>query len=243
MRQKAQDDVAKYDHVSFAFETVTHLEKIDNFFVVTTEKTSYQARKVLLTMGFQEKLPDIKGIVEVYGKSLFYCPWCDGYELRQRQLVVAVPAAVMGHMSKLIRNWSKDIIFCALDGQEPALDVLAYFQAKNITLETKAISEFVHQDGNMLAVRFVDGTELARNGGFIGINVDTHFDFLASLPLEREETGKISCDIFGETSVPGLFVAGEAKCVMPTQLIDAASDGNTIAKFVVSQIIEEDDNT
>lgn len=242
LRQKARADVAKYDHVSFATETVTCLEKVDNCFVVTTDSATYQARKLLLTMGFQEKLPDIKGIEDVYGKSIFYCPWCDGYELRDRQLVVAVPSVVMGHMSKLILNWSKDIVFCALDGQEPASDVLDYFRTKNIGLETKAISEFIHQDGNLLAVRFEDGTELVRNGGFIGISVDTHFDFLTPLALEREDSGKIICNDFGETSVSGLFVAGEAKGVMPTQLIDAASDGNTIAKFAAAQIIEEDDN-
>lgn len=242
LRQKARADVAKYDQVSFARETVTRLEKVDNHFVVKTETASYQARKILLAMGFQEKLPDIKGLKEVYGKSAFYCPWCDGYELRNRQLVVAVPSGVMGHMSKLIRNWSKDLVFCALDGQEPASEVLEYFQAKNIGLETKGISEFVHQDGNLRAVRFEDGTELLRNGGFIGIGVDTRFDFLEPLALEREDTGKLTCNDFGETSVPGLFVAGEAKGIMPTQLIDAASDGNTIAKFVATQIIEEDDN-
>ncbi|MGQ9412418.1 NAD(P)/FAD-dependent oxidoreductase [Streptococcus pluranimalium] len=242
LRQKARADVAKYDQVSFATETVTRLEKVDNHFVVKTETASYQARKILLAMGFQEKLPDIKGLEDVYGKSVFYCPWCDGYELRNRQLVVAVPSGVMGHMSKLIRNWSKDLVFCALDGQEPASEVLEYFQAKNISLETKGISEFVHQDGNLRTVRFEDGTELLRNGGFIGIGVDTRFDFLEPLALEREETGKLTCNNFGETSVPGLFVAGEAKGIMPTQLIDAASDGNTIAKFVAVQIIEEDDN-
>lgn len=242
LRQRARADVAKYKYVTFATETVIRLEKVSNFFVVTTDRISYQARKVLLTMGFQEKLPDIKGIEDVYGKSVFYCPWCDGYELRGRQLVVAVPSAVMGHMSKLIRNWSQDIVFCALDGQEPTSDVLNYFQAKNITLETKVISEFVHQDGNLVAVRFEDDTELVRNGGFVGIGIDTYFDFLDPLALEREETGKLTCNIFGETSVTGLFVAGEAKGIMPSQLIDAASDGNTIAKFVVAQIIEEDDN-
>lgn len=242
LRQKARADVAKYEHVSFATETVTGLEKVANHFVVTTDQASYQARKVLLTMGFQEKLPDIKGLRDVYGTSVFYCPWCDGYELRGRQLVVAVPSAVMGHMSKLIRNWSKDLVFCALDGQEPASEVLDYFQAKSIGFETKAISEFVHEEGNLLTVRFEDGTELARTGGFIGIGVDTQFDFLAPLALEREDTGKIACNEFSETSVPGLFVAGEAKGIMPTQLIDAASDGNTIAKFVAVQLIDEDDD-
>ncbi|MGX7776902.1 NAD(P)/FAD-dependent oxidoreductase [Streptococcus pluranimalium] len=242
LRQKARADVAKYEEVSFATETVTRLEKVDNLFVVTTDKGSYHTRKVLLTMGFQEKLPDIKGIREVYGKSLFYCPWCDGYELRHRQLVVAVPSALMGHLSKLIRNWSKDIVFCALDGQQPAADVLNYFQTKNIRLETKPISSFVHQDGNLVAVRFEDGTEITRTGGFVGISVDTYFDFLEPLALEREDSGKISCNEFGETSVPGVFVAGESKGIMPTQLIDAASDGNVIAKFVAAQIMEEDDD-
>ncbi|MFU2206175.1 NAD(P)/FAD-dependent oxidoreductase [Streptococcus pluranimalium] len=242
LRQKAQADVAKYEHVSFATETVTKIEKADTHFVVTTDQSTYQARKILLTMGFQEKLPDIKGVREVYGKSVFYCPWCDGYELRNRQLVIAVASPLMGHMSKLIRNWSQDLVFCALDGQEPAPEVLDYFNEKKIGLETKAIVEFIHQDGELTAIHFEDGTELARTGGFVGISVDTHFDFLAPLSLEREDTGKIACNDFGETSVPGVFVAGESKSIMPSQLIDAASDGNTIAKFVAAQIIEEDDN-
>src|SRR5699024_10714174 len=92
LRSNATRDVNKYEHIQRISDTVTHVEQATDYFIFQTKSTTYYTRKLILAMGLKETLPDIPGTRACYGTSLFYCPWCDGYELRDRSLIVSVPA-------------------------------------------------------------------------------------------------------------------------------------------------------
>ncbi|MBF0737737.1 NAD(P)/FAD-dependent oxidoreductase [Staphylococcus arlettae] len=241
LRSNAEQDVDKYEHVQRVLDTVTHVEQVTDYFIIQTESTTYYARKIMLAMGLKETLPDTPGTQACYGTSLFYCPWCDGYELRNRSLIVSVPAAQVKHMSKLVLNWSQDVVIHVADNASIDDEDKAYLDRKGIRLITSAITEYQHTEGHLTAVIFADGTSINRDGGLIGIEVNSYFDFIQPLQLQREDNGRLTTNNFGETSVPGVFVVGESKDIMPSQLIDAASSGNTVAKFVAMQLIEDND--
>ncbi|MGD6769329.1 NAD(P)/FAD-dependent oxidoreductase [Staphylococcus arlettae] len=241
LRSNAERDVNKYEHVQRISDTVTHVEQATDYFIIQTKSTTYYTRKLILAMGLKETLPDIPGTRACYGTSLFYCPWCDGYELRDRSLIVSVPATHIRHMSKLVPNWSQDIVMHVADGASPDDEDKTYLDRKGIQLITSTITEFQHTEGHLTAVSFADGTSINRDGGLISIEVNSDFDFLHPLQLHREDNGRITTNDFSETSVSGVFVVGESKNIMPSQLIDAASDGNTVAKFVALQLIEDND--
>ena len=241
LRNNAERDVDKYEHVQRVFDTVTQVEQVTDYFIIQTESTTYYARKLMLAMGLTETLPNIPGTRACYGISLFYCPWCDGYELRNRSLIVSVPAAHIRHMSKLVLNWSQDIVMHVADDESLDDEDKSYLDRKGIRLITSAITEFQHTEGHLTAVSFANGTSMNRDGGLIGIEVNSDFDFIRPLQLQREDNGRLTTNNFGESSVSGVFVVGESKDIMPSQLIDAASDGNTVAKFVAMQLIEDND--
>ena len=241
LRSNAERDVDKYEHVQRISDTVTHVEQATDYFIIQTKSTTYYARKLILAMGLKETLPDIPGTQACYGTSLFYCPWCDGYELRDRSLIVSVPATHIRHMSKLVLNWSQDIVMHVADGASPDDEDKTYLDRKGIQLVTSTITEFQHTEGHLTAVSFADGTSINRDGGLISIEVNSDFDFLQPLQLQREDNGRLTTNNFSETSVPGVFVVGESKDIIPSQLIDAASNGNTVAKFVAMQLIEDND--
>ena len=241
LRSNAERDVDKYEHVQRISDTVTHVEQATDYFIIQTKSTTYYARKLILAMGLKETLPDIPGTQACYGTSLFYCPWCDGYELRDRSLIVSVPATHIRHMSKLVLNWSQDIVMHVADGASPDDEDKTYLDRKGIQLVTSTITEFQHTEGHLTAVSFADGTSINRDGGLISIEVNSDFDFLQPLQLQREDKGRLTTNNFDETSVPGVFVVGESKDIIPSQLIDAASNGNTVAKFVAMQLIEDND--
>ncbi|WP_210124394.1 NAD(P)/FAD-dependent oxidoreductase [Staphylococcus sp. GDB20D115P1] len=241
LRSNAEQDVDKYEHVQRVLDTVTHVEQATDHFIIQTESTTYYARKIMLAMGLKEILPDIPGTRACYGTSLFYCPWCDGYELRDRSLIVSVPAAHIRHMSKLVLNWSQDIVMHVADDESLDDEDKTYLDRKGIRLITSAITEFQHTEGHLTAVSFANGTSMNRDGGLIGIEVNSDFDFIRPLQLQREDNGRLTTNNFGESSVSGVFVVGESKDIMPSQLIDAASNGNTVAKFVAMQLIEDND--
>ncbi|MCD8849551.1 NAD(P)/FAD-dependent oxidoreductase [Staphylococcus arlettae] len=241
LRSNAEQDVDKYEHVQRISDTVTHVEQATDYFIIQTKSTTYYTRKLILAMGLKETLPDIPGTRACYGKSLFYCPWCDGYELRDRSLIVSVPAAHIRHMSKLVLNWSQDIVMHVADDESLDDEDKTYLDRKGIRLITSAITEFQHTEGHLTAVSFANGTSMNRDGGLIGIEVNSDFDFIRPLQLQREDNGRLTTNNFGESSVSGVFVVGESKDIMPSQLIDAASSGNTVAKFVAMQLIEDNE--
>lgn len=239
LREKAQSDVDKYEDVTRVQDTVEKIAKEDNTFIVKTKNETYKAKKVMLCTGLRETLPNIKGVKEIYGKSAFYCPWCDGYELRNKSLLVDVSPELVMHMAKLVSNWTNDLVISSQDFSELTEDDKSFLKKKNIKLIQGKVSEFKHEDGMINEVIYEDGTRISRNGAIVSVEWDTKFSFLEELQIERDENGGIKKDDFGETSIPGLFVAGETNGAMPSQLIDSAASGNHIAKLVAMQIILE----
>lgn len=239
LRAKAEHDVDHYKDVSRVNDTVVKLIKENDHFIVETKQQKYTTKKVMICSGLRETLPDIKGLKESYGKSIFYCPWCDGYELKNKALLISVQPEQVKHMALLLSNWSEDIVISSKDFSILTEDDKAFMDKKKIKLIESEVTEFKHIDGNINEVVFENGESIPRSGALIGVKWDTEFEFLNGLNIEREENGKIKIEQFGETSVPGLFVAGESKDTMASQLIDAAANGNQIAKFVAMQIIME----
>lgn len=105
-RKKAQRDALKYEGVSLENERVTNIEKDGDHFTVSTSSNQFTSRQVLLAAGLRESGPEIKNFEDFYATSVFYCPWCDGYELRNRRLAVMIDEVSINHMVMLISNWS-----------------------------------------------------------------------------------------------------------------------------------------
>ena len=83
------------------------------FELVTLENERYQSKTIIISTGLKDVLPSIDNISDYYGSSLFHCPYCDGWELRDKPLVVIIGEQVQGfHFIQTIYNWSKDLIVC-----------------------------------------------------------------------------------------------------------------------------------
>lgn len=239
LRAKGEHDVDQYDDVTRINDTVLNILKKEQYFIVETANQQYKAKKIMVCTGLRETLPEIEGLKESYGKSVFYCPWCDGYELRHKPLLVAVQPEHVKHMAMLINNWTDDIVISSRDFSLLTEEDKAFIESKHITLVESEVAEFKHHEGQINEVIFKNGERINRSGAIIGVKWDTDFEFLKALNIEREDNGKIKINELGESSVPGLFVAGESKDFMASQLIDAAANGNQVAKFVAMQIIME----
>lgn len=239
-RKLAQRDALKYEGVSLERDRVTNIEKHENHFIVSTSSGQFTSRQVLLAAGLREKGPDIKNFEQFYGTSVFYCPWCDGYELRNRRLAVMVDEVSINHLVMLISNWSSDLLICS-NGQ----DVISEEQKEMLTDKgfkyTEAgISEMTGNNGMMESLIFDDGTVENVQGMIAKMEWDTKFDFLRNLNPERRDDGAFEADQFGETSIPGLFTAGETKTNFAGQLINAAANGADVAKFMMMKRIQEE---
>lgn len=95
-------------------------------------------------------------------------------------------------------------------------------------------------DGQLQAVRFADGTEILRTGGFISPNLIQTASMVDHLTVERNDSGGFSTDGSGRTSIPGLYSAGDVSYFMPSQLVFAAADGSRTAMSVNMDLTEEE---
>lgn len=241
-RRIAYEEVMKYPSVTHWEDEVTDVRKMENGFEIRTKSGgAVQARKVIVATGLKEIFPDIKGLHDFYGKSLFNCPYCDGWEMQDLPLViVSEDSNVALHMAKLLYNWSQDLIVCtnghALFTEEQK-NLLA---SKGIRMIETPIESFAGRDGQLEKVHFSDGTSILRSGGFIRPKWLPKATFAEQLGYETTDHGGIVADANGKSTVPGLYAAGDAVYVGPSQVIFAAASGSKAAMAVSADLTEED---
>ena len=116
-REIAHEEIGRYPSVVYARREVTSVIKNNNsneplFELITSENNErYQSKTIIISTGLRDVLPSIDNISDYYGRSLFHCPYCDGWELRDKPLVVIIGDQVQGfHFIQTIYNWSKSLV-------------------------------------------------------------------------------------------------------------------------------------
>ncbi|MHA7966482.1 NAD(P)/FAD-dependent oxidoreductase [Paenibacillus sp. CAU 1782] len=240
-RRIAYNEVLGYPSVTHYAWEAKEISLTENGFVISgADGHVVHARKVLVATGLREILPEVEGLRDCYGKSLFNCPFCDGWEMRDQPLVLFSEQPGAFHMAQMISHWSKDLVVCTNGSNSLSEREKEQLRAKNIIVMEQAVSSFVHREGKLEAVAFADGGGLSRTGGFVASVLQPRADFHATLRYERNELGGIATDSWGKSGVPGLFAAGDAAYVMPSQLIFAAADGARAAMSVHRELMEEE---
>ncbi len=240
-KRLAREDLKEYPSLEIRNQRVTAIQKEDGAFLVQTgDGDHYRSRKVILATGLTEVLPDIEGIHEFYGTSLFSCPFCDGWELRDRPLVVVAEDERAMHGVKLIANWSKDLVVCT-NGKTPfTAEQKALLSKKNIRIIDNEIESFQGDKGQLEKIRFKEGEELEREGGFVASELKQASSLIESLGCSLNTMGGIETDDFGRTEVEGVYACGDNALVAPAQLVIAASEGSRTAIGVVADLVNED---
>ncbi|QYK69071.1 MULTISPECIES: NAD(P)/FAD-dependent oxidoreductase [Paenibacillus] len=242
-RRVAYEEVLRYPSVHhLQTEVVSIMKKESGFEVLDSSGLRVQARKLILATGVKETFPEIEGFYPLYGKSLFNCPYCDGWELRDQPLVLVSESAAIFHTAKLLLNWSKDLIVCTNGHASLSDEQKERLQSKGIVVMEQPVSAFIGHNGQLEHVRFTDGTQVPRVGGFVTPQFVQSAPFGEHLGCERTESGGIKTDEAGRTSIPGIYAAGDSSYFMPSQLIFAAADGSRTAASVNMDLTEEDFN-
>lgn len=220
-------ELQSYPSISISNQTVIEIKKDDQhdlFVVNTSNNNSYLTEKILLGTGIQEEFP-IPQIRQYYGKSLFSCPYCDGWELKDKPLaIIAESEAHINHMTKLLYNWSQDLIVFT-NGHQLSNIVQNEFQRKKIMVYTATIKNLHGDEGNLYSIELETGENIVRNGGFVVPSFYRPNNLAIQLNCQVDENGGIITDSAGRTTVSGVYVAGETEKAGPSSLMIAAADG------------------
>jgi thioredoxin reductase len=239
-REIAHKELRRYPSIMYAKRKVTSVIKNNSLFeLVTSDNELYQSKTIIISTGLKDVLPRIENISDYYGKSLFHCPYCDGWELRDKPLVVIIGEQVQGfHFIQTIYNWSKDLIVCTNGEAFQNTAQKELLQKKGIKIMESKIKNFVGKSGQVEKVIFDDGKSVSTRGGFVMPQLVQASDFGTLLGCQYNPLGGITVDSFGRTNIKGVYAAGDASVITPAQIIIAAAEGVRAAAGVNTDLTQ-----
>ncbi|OUE24298.1 NAD(P)/FAD-dependent oxidoreductase [Clavibacter michiganensis] len=177
------------------------------------------ARRVILATGLADVLPEVPGLAAHWGAGVVVCPYCDGYEVRDRRIGVLATGPGGLHHVQMLRQWSSDITFLVAggtaDGAPLEIDAAtrAGIDARGIRVEEAAVVRVLGERGALEGVELADGRILPLDSLFAMPGVAPRDGFARALGAATEDTPWgpfVAADPMGQTSVPGLLIAGNA---------------------------------
>jgi thioredoxin reductase len=229
-------ELARYPSVAIADVRVVGGTFADGQFALSTaDGAVIEAARVLLATGMDYAVPELPGVAALWGDTVFHCPYCHGWEMRDRRLAVHGTTAAT-HRALLVRQWSADVVLLTDGPAGLDADDRERLQRAGIAIDERAVAGVRGADGALAAVRFADGDELPCDGLLVAAPLQQRSGLAAELGAELTERGTVDVDAFGRTSVPGLFAAGDIAAAMP-QVAGAIADGSRAAAAINDELI------
>lgn len=196
------------------------------------------ARRVLVATGLRDELPDIPGVRERWGQDVLHCPYCHGYEVRDQQVGVLGGTADAVQHAQLVRQCVSDVVFFSHTGTLTA-ELREQLAARAIGVIDGTVKRLLIEDDHLRGVELDDGRAIPRAAVFLRPRFVPNNDLLVGLGCAVDETGWVIADATGSTSVPGVWVAGNAADPR-AQVITAAGQGSAAAIALNADLVEED---
>lgn len=238
-RRIAKEEISAYPSVSFVTDTAVSIAGIDGQFQIeTAQGKTFESKKVLFAIGMKDRPLDIPGLAEIYGKSAFVCPYCDGWELRDEPLVIITKGAELMHFAPLISGWTNRFTVCTNGPDELTNAEREELQRNQVPLFDSPIRHIDSSDGIVRQVVLEDGTSVPCRGIFFKPELVTGSDLPRTIGCQITETGVVVVDEFGKTNIPGVYSAGDAASQLH-QAIAAASMGAFTAAVINNELNKE----
>jgi thioredoxin reductase len=179
-------------------------------FVVSTADERHVARKLLLGTGIVDKLPSIDGIDELYGCSVFHCPYCDGWEVADRALAVYGRNKEAVDYALGMTVWGQDLVFCSDGLTRLGVQEKLQLRAHGIVWRSEPIAQLVGKAGQLRRIVFADGSSIERDAMFIHAGTEQRSHLAAMLGCAFTRRGSVKTGNRQESGLTGLYVAGDA---------------------------------
>lgn len=199
-------------------------------------------QRVLLATGMEYCPPDIPGLKPLWGSSVFQCPFCHGWEMRDKRIASLAAGEEAVHSALMLRGWSDDVVLLT-DGH-PQLDGKDHEQlaAADITIDDRRITELIGEDGQLTAIAFADGSRLERDGLLVEAPLRQRSKLAEQLgaactpgPLAADTIG---IDALHRTSAPTVFAAGDT-CTEHPYVAGSIASGAQAAMIVAQSLLSE----
>lgn len=238
IRRKAAEDLKRYPSISQLSDTVVDINVKDSSFMVETINNNYETKRIILATGLKETLPNIKGIETVYGNLIFNCPFCDGWELKDKKLAIIVDnEKSILDLTKLIYSWSKHLTVFT-HGILLETTTKSILAKNNIHLFEDKIQN-INKVDNKAVIKLENNQLIEIEGGFLIPPFELNLPFATKIPLRIADNGRIQSNEIGITNQKNIYVVGDLNAYFKKQLLHAASSGSLTAAGIIREIAAE----
>ncbi|WP_405005347.1 NAD(P)/FAD-dependent oxidoreductase [Kitasatospora purpeofusca] len=197
-----------------------------------------RARRVVVATGLRDGLPELPGLAARWGRDVLHCPYCHGYEVRDRPLgVLGTDPGSVGQ-ALLLRQWSADVVLLA-HALDLSADDRARLGARGVRVVEGEVRRVVVVDDRLHGVELADGAVVPREALFLVPQLAPRDAPLFGLDCDRDARGWVGTDRAGRTSVPGVWAVGNLADPR-AQVITAAGAGSAAAIALNHDLVDED---
>jgi len=239
-RAVGRRELEKYETVELRDIGAMKAECRDGAFSVTlADRTEVSARKLLIATGVLDNVPDIPGVAQLYGRSVFHCPYCDGWELRDQPLAIYGKGTRGLGLSLELTAWSRDLVLCT-DGPAGIDDEgRERLERNGVALREERVQALEGADGLLQRILFEAGDPLPRRALFFTTGQFQQSELAVLLGCEINDKGTVRTGKYESTHLPGLYVAGDASRAVQWVIV-AAAEGAEAAFAINTDLLQED---
>jgi thioredoxin reductase/protein-L-isoaspartate O-methyltransferase len=239
-------EVARYEgHV--AAGKVTSLSRDGELFRAEVNGQAVTARRLLVATGLRDELPDVPGLAERWGIDVLHCPYCHGWEVRDKRVGILATGPGAVHQALLFRQLTSHVTVLRHTAAPFAAEQAEQLSALGIPVIDGLVAQVEASASRLTGARLADGTRVALDALVVAPRFAANADLLAPLGLATVEVSfggqafatRIEADPSGATSVPGIYVAGNVADPQ-AQVITSAAAGLMAGAAINMDLVAED---
>ena len=235
-----REQLKPYETVELRDATVMSVAREKDQFVVTlADGEKISSRKLLLATGVVDELPRLEGLDKFYGTSVFHCPYCDGWEMRDQPIAIYGRGESGSGLAVEMTLWSRDLVLCTDGPSELTDEHEEKLKRYQIPVREERIARIEGTDGILEQIVFDSGETLARRAMFFSTGWKQSSDLAKSLGCQVTKEGCIDTGEYEATSVRGVYVAGDASRMVQFVIV-ADAEGAQAAVAINKELMKED---
>ena len=234
-----REQLADHPTVELRGDEVVDAEAAARGLLVSLESgTTVHTRALVLAHGLRYDPPALPGVEALWGRSVFHCPFCDGWEVRDRPLAVHGSGPEAARSAMVVAGWSSDVVMCT-DGPARLNGERAALASAGVRVREEPIRELVGREGRLERIEFAGGPAERRDALFVRTHRDQPNGLAAGLGCHLTAGGTIVTDGDGRTGVPGVYAAGDAATEHSRSVAGAIGFGSRVAYAVALDLVPE----
>jgi thioredoxin reductase len=207
------------------------------FSVELDDGSVQETRRVILASGLTDNLPQIGGVQQLWGRSVFHCPYCHGFEISGKAVAVIGSEPDRIQLAVHLRRFTADVVLCSNGGELGRAGGL--LTAAGVPVRPEPITLLEATGDQLERILFDSGDALARDAVFVRTVTSQHSQLPARLGCDTLADGTLEINEFGQTSVPGIYAAGDLArrpaVPVPLAQVTLAAAAGTIAAGAIDQ--------